>query len=209
MRQKIGSQTSAAEKTIKDIRRATRKHHSSEDKIRLVLEGLRGEESIAAICRREGIAESQFGSKARPTIRWSSRSICLPPNLARWLVSNLNHFKPKQSIACDLRPKFPPDFGDQSTRKLYDRVARQLFEDEALATRLAAALEKQRTELNFGDAAKSVAAFIRFNFQLGETRFHKFVFGQQSRTEQEVEGGLIFYGKGGCVLCHKGPYFSV
>ena len=53
MRQKTGPQTSAAEKTIKDIRRATRKHHSSEDKIRIVLEGLRGEESIAAICRRE------------------------------------------------------------------------------------------------------------------------------------------------------------
>ncbi len=43
MRQKTGPQTSAAEKTIKDIRRATRKHHSSEDKIRIVLEGLRGE----------------------------------------------------------------------------------------------------------------------------------------------------------------------
>ena len=60
MRQKTGPQTSAAEKTIKDIRRATRKHHSSEDKIRIVLEGLRGEESIAALCRREGIAESLY-----------------------------------------------------------------------------------------------------------------------------------------------------
>ncbi|WP_193217129.1 hypothetical protein [Hoeflea sp. EC-HK425] len=43
MRQKTGPQTSAAEKTIKDIRRAARKHHSAEDKIRIVLEGLRGE----------------------------------------------------------------------------------------------------------------------------------------------------------------------
>ncbi|MCZ8158464.1 MAG: hypothetical protein O9256_00980, partial [Rhizobiaceae bacterium] len=50
-----GPQASTAEKTIKDIRRATRKHHSAEDKIRVVLEGLRGEDSIAAICRREGI----------------------------------------------------------------------------------------------------------------------------------------------------------
>jgi transposase len=58
MRQKSGPQASTAEKTIKDIRRATRKHHSAEDKIRVVLEGLRGEDSIAAICRREGIAES-------------------------------------------------------------------------------------------------------------------------------------------------------
>jgi transposase len=47
-----------AEAVVRDIRRATRKHHSAEDKIRIVLEGLRGEESIAALCRREAIAES-------------------------------------------------------------------------------------------------------------------------------------------------------
>jgi transposase len=60
MRQKAGPQKPAAEHVIKDIRRATRKHHSAEDKIRIVLEGLRGEESIAALCRREGIAESLY-----------------------------------------------------------------------------------------------------------------------------------------------------
>jgi transposase len=49
-----------AEKVVRDIRRATRKHHSAEDKIRIVLEGLRGEESIAGLCRREAIAESLY-----------------------------------------------------------------------------------------------------------------------------------------------------
>ena len=49
-----------AEKLVRDIRRATRKHHSTEDKIRIVLEGLRGKESIAALCRREAIAESLY-----------------------------------------------------------------------------------------------------------------------------------------------------
>jgi transposase len=62
MKQKTGPQKPAAEQVIKDIRRATRKHHSAEDKIRIVLEGLRGEESIAALCRREGIAESLYYS---------------------------------------------------------------------------------------------------------------------------------------------------
>lgn len=62
MKQKAGPQKPAAEQVIKDIRRATRKHHSAEDKIRIVLEGLRGEESIAALCRREGIAESLYYS---------------------------------------------------------------------------------------------------------------------------------------------------
>ena len=60
MRQKSGPVKPTAEKTIKDIRRATRKHYSAEDKIRIVLEGLRGEDSIAALCRREGIAESMY-----------------------------------------------------------------------------------------------------------------------------------------------------
>jgi transposase len=49
-----------AEKLIRDIRRATRKPHSAEDKIQIVLEGLCGEESIAALCRREAIAESLY-----------------------------------------------------------------------------------------------------------------------------------------------------
>ena len=45
----------SAEKTVGDIRRATRRQYSAEEKIRIVLEGLRGEESIAELCRREGI----------------------------------------------------------------------------------------------------------------------------------------------------------
>ena len=45
----------SVEKTVRDIRRATRRNYSAEEKIRIVLEGLRGEESIAELCRREGI----------------------------------------------------------------------------------------------------------------------------------------------------------
>ena len=62
MRQKIMSTRSPAEKVVRDIRRKTRKQYSAEEKIRIILEGLRGEESIAALCRREGIAESLYYS---------------------------------------------------------------------------------------------------------------------------------------------------
>ncbi len=51
-----------AEKVVRDIRRKTRKQYSAEEKIRIVLSGLRGEESIAALCRHEGIAESLYYS---------------------------------------------------------------------------------------------------------------------------------------------------
>ncbi len=62
MRQKSMSTKAPAEKVVRDIRRRTRKQYSAEEKIRIVLEGLRGEESIAALCRREGIAESLYYS---------------------------------------------------------------------------------------------------------------------------------------------------
>ena len=65
MRKKSGPQKPTAESIVKDIRRKTRKVHSAEEKIRIVLEGLRGEESIAALCRREGIATSLYYSPGR------------------------------------------------------------------------------------------------------------------------------------------------
>ena len=64
MRQKSVPARAPAEQVIKDIRRATRRHFSAEDKIRIVLEGLRGEDSIAELCRREGIVQNLY-------YRWS------------------------------------------------------------------------------------------------------------------------------------------
>ncbi len=60
MKQTSGWARKPAEAVIKDIRRATRRQFSAEEKIRVVLEGLRGEDSIAELCRREGIASSMY-----------------------------------------------------------------------------------------------------------------------------------------------------
>ena len=60
MNKKSGTSKDAADKLVKGIRRKTRKQYSAEEKIRIVLAGLRGEESIAALCRREGISESLY-----------------------------------------------------------------------------------------------------------------------------------------------------
>ncbi len=64
MKQTSGPAKEPAETVVKDIRRATRRHFSAEDKIRIVLEGLRGEDSIAELCRREGITSSQYYGRA-------------------------------------------------------------------------------------------------------------------------------------------------
>ena len=61
----MGRRTEAADRTVKDIRRQTRKRYSSEEKIRIVLAGLRGEDSIAELCRQEGIAQGMYYSWSR------------------------------------------------------------------------------------------------------------------------------------------------
>ena len=62
MRHRTERHQAAAERTLKDIRRKTRKRYSSEEKIRIVLAGLRGEDSIAELCRQEGIAQGLYYS---------------------------------------------------------------------------------------------------------------------------------------------------
>jgi transposase len=60
MRQTTGIRKSPGEKPVKDIKRAARTHYSSEEKIRIVLDGLQGEDSIAELCRREGISQGTY-----------------------------------------------------------------------------------------------------------------------------------------------------
>jgi len=64
MSDKNGRPQGNAEALVRDIRRATRRKFSAEDKIRIVLEGLRGEDSIAELCRKEGIVQNLY-------YRWS------------------------------------------------------------------------------------------------------------------------------------------
>jgi transposase-like protein len=55
MRSTVERQSKEAEKVVRDIRRAARRQYSAEEKVRIVIAGLRGEESIAELCRKEGI----------------------------------------------------------------------------------------------------------------------------------------------------------
>jgi transposase len=64
MRQTSTPAKEPAEQVVSDIRRATRRQFSAEEKIRIVLQGLRGEDSIAELCRREGISQNLY-------YRWS------------------------------------------------------------------------------------------------------------------------------------------
>ena len=75
MRQKSGQSKAAAGKVVKSIRRKTRKHYSAEEKIHIVLAGLRGEESIASLCRQEGISESLYYSWSKEFLEAGKRRL--------------------------------------------------------------------------------------------------------------------------------------
>ncbi len=94
-------------------------------------------------------------------------------------------------------------------RELHQRIVRRLLETESAAmTDLAMELGKPVDRVNFHDVARSMAAFIRSEFRLHDTPFHHFVFGQGTLTREQLQGGILFYGKGKCANCHTGPYFS-
>ena len=75
MRQKSNTPETPSGRLVRDIRRATRKQYSAEEKIRIVLDGLRGEVSIAELCRREGIAESLYYSWSKEFLEAGKRRL--------------------------------------------------------------------------------------------------------------------------------------
>ena len=77
MRQKSNSTPASSETLVRNIRRATRKHHAAEEKIRIVLDGLRGETSIAELCRQRRSLDQRRASSAPNDVLVFLRSNCV------------------------------------------------------------------------------------------------------------------------------------
>tara|TARA_R110000850_G_scaffold80785_3_gene173369 strand:- start:1752 stop:2978 length:1227 start_codon:yes stop_codon:yes gene_type:complete len=92
--------------------------------------------------------------------------------------------------------------------RVHQEIARRIRETPEIAAPLAAASGLKVGELTYLQIAEAIAAFIRSEFRLRETKLHRFVFQGQTLTDQELAGGLLFYGRGQCAACHSGPYFS-
>lgn len=96
----------------------------------------------------------------------------------------------------------------ETANLLYAELAERIQSDAILGTKLAAARNRAVEDLAFIDVAEAIASFIRFNFRVKDTKLHQFVFDNAALTDQETEGGLLFYGRAGCSQCHNGPYFT-
>ena len=91
----------------------------------------------------------------------------------------------------------------------YDIITQKLKKYENIATaNLAKKLKKSKNNITFNDYSRSIAAFIRDKFRIKETKLERFMNDKVNLSENELNGGLIFYGKGRCATCHSGPYFS-
>lgn len=95
-----------------------------------------------------------------------------------------------------------------AAREVYAEIEQRVQSDPELSAALIRAYGFERKDIRYLQIAESIASFIRDRFRLDRTRFHEFVFDNGRLSEQEISGGVLFYGRGRCVACHSGPYFS-
>ena len=92
---------------------------------------------------------------------------------------------------------------------IYSAIVDNLKTNESNAIKaLASKRGIQEAELLFIDVAAALAAFIRSEFRIKETRLEKFLLGTARIDDSELNGAVVFYGKGGCILCHSGANFT-
>ncbi|WP_281023671.1 His-Xaa-Ser system-associated MauG-like protein [Minwuia sp. IMCC3009] len=97
----------------------------------------------------------------------------------------------------------------EGAQGLYREIVDNLrYREPKIITSLAQRIGKSDEAVEFIDIAKGISKFISERFAIQETRLHRFAFSGGDLTNQEIKGGLIFYGKGRCVVCHNGPHFS-
>lgn len=95
-----------------------------------------------------------------------------------------------------------------TAQSVYALLVGQLISDPDIRQALTFATGKEPSQIVYLDVATALASFIRENFKVQPTKLHRFVFDGIPLTDQERRGGLVFYGKGGCSICHNGAYFT-
>jgi len=91
---------------------------------------------------------------------------------------------------------------------LYKVVVERIVADESYREEITKIYMVQPEDVKLIHIADAIANFIRKKFALRETRFSRFLANEGALSEDEIKGGLVFYGKGRCATCHSGPYFS-
>ena len=95
------------------------------------------------------------------------------------------------------------------SKVVYKAIADNITAKEPeIADTVAKHVGKNKNNLDYVDYGRALVAFIRSKFRITETKLERFVHGREDLTDSELRGGIVYYGKGGCVSCHNGPHFS-
>ncbi|MEZ5654943.1 MAG: His-Xaa-Ser system-associated MauG-like protein [Sphingobium sp.] len=144
----------------------------------------------------EGRVVSQFGEEA-PSDDPMIVAVHLPPAEIREMIvdtPNLRDEIAKEDVTV--------------ADKIYAQIAMRVRKDPKLISALSKAYQKPSEAIGFEEISDALAQFIRHKFRVRPTKFHNFVFDSGALSQSELDGGIIFYGRGRCVACHNGPYFS-
>lgn len=88
--------------------------------------------------------------------------------------------------------------------ELINRIIHKLDKGDAIAEAYGVSVE----DISFHHISDTITHFFADKFRLQDTKFSEFISGKNTLNQREVDGGLIFYGKGRCSSCHSGPHFS-
>lgn len=145
---------------------------------------------------KNGKVISQFGS-ATPHLDAVTTAISLPFVEIREMVSDDEYVKSQlmtETIG--------------SAEAIQKELVHRVIHDMKKGIDLSNAFDVDIQDLEFVHVAKSLKHFFADKFRLRESKFSKFIGGQNTLSSDEIDGGLIFYGKGKCSSCHSGPHFS-
>lgn len=95
-----------------------------------------------------------------------------------------------------------------AAQALYQRITRALMTSPKTQDAMRQVYGLEPEQVRYTNVAQAIATFIRHEFRLRDTRFQRFLRGEESLSEAELKGGLVFFGKGRCAVCHQGAYFS-
>lgn len=145
------------------------------------------------------------GSTETPTSQFGN---LLPSNDALTIATHLPPLEFREMIGESIDTEWLRMGDIEAAFKVQEIILDRILLSDELSSELSSAFGVRALDLTYLQISEALASFIRLEFRVEDTKFHRFVFNNELLTDDEIAGGLIFYGRGRCASCHNGPYFS-
>ena len=96
----------------------------------------------------------------------------------------------------------------EAAEVVQNQLVKRIQDDEGIFSKVKLAYGANLKNVKFNHITNSLKHFFSDRFKVGKSKFSQFISGTGKLSSDEISGGLIFYGKGKCSICHSGPHFS-